>query len=187
MKPSLAVTVIVLDLNGLLADVRRKEAPSVNFRKPDATLPNGQRAYLNPNWRGFLSSVLSMGPSVRVVMYTSRLAKNSEPVEKLLQPEILGVHSILHGEDCLPPKYGAVGSEKFHPLKTVDAVLRAVAGCKSSNVIFVDDNPHRILLNGGERIVKVKTYDALADEYDSLVVLKGALNDIDREMLIKTI
>jgi len=153
--------VVVLDLNGILADVRRKEAPRVDGRDPDVVLPNGQKAYMNPGWRRFVRFVLSI-PRVRVVLYTSRLRKNSEPVERLMQPEILMVSAILHGEQCLPPS----GFERFHPIKSAAAVVREV-GCLPSDLIFMDDNPHRIDLgaDGGRdiRVIKIRTYDARAE------------------------
>lgn len=174
--------VVVLDLNGILADVRRKEAPHVNDRDPDVVLPNGQKVYMNPGWRRFMRFVLSI-PGVRVVLYTSRLRKNSEPVERLMQPEILMVSAILHGEQCLPPSH----FERFHPIKSAAAVVREV-GCLPSELIFMDDNPHRIDMDveGGEgvRVIKIRTYDArvertLPDNLDDAIVRLGGIVKCD--------
>ena len=184
MKPS----VVVLDLNGILADVRRKEAPPVVDRKPDVILPNGQKSYLNPGWKRFLKGVL-MIPKVRVVLYTSRLKKNSEPIERLLMPELMCVTALMHGEDCLEPT-SRTGNERFHPTKSVDKICEAV-GCKPGDVVFIDDNPHRIILESrihkGEcaHVVKVETYDSLhpyptdpAGSMPSPTVLDRAIFDL---------
>jgi hypothetical protein len=164
-------------MNGILADVRRKEAPRVVGRDPDAVLPNGQRAYLNPGWQKFMRAMLAI-PRVKVVLYTSRLERNSEPVERLLMPEILMVSAMLHGEECLPARVPSgvsrdgASRESYHPTKTVDAVVDAL-GCEPSSVIFLDDNPQRIMLEGSRRagrarVVRVDTYDAMSEGGGSL-------------------
>jgi hypothetical protein len=151
--------VVVLDINGILADIRRREAPLVTDKDPDAILPNGQKAYMHPLCHQFLHSLLDL-PNVTVVLYTSRLKHNSEPVERLLEPEIRKVAAVLHGEDCLGPDLNAPGTEKYHPRKTSTAVTSA-AKCREEDIIFVDDNPHRIVTERkAARAIKAGTFDA---------------------------
>lgn len=39
------MVLIVIDINGVLGDVRKRSAVSVNHRTPEVILPNGQRFY----------------------------------------------------------------------------------------------------------------------------------------------
>lgn len=124
--------VVVLDLNGILVDVRRREAAAVRGRVPDAVLPNGQKVFLHPHAGDFLRWIFSL-KDVDVVTYTSRLRHNADPVEKLLEsstPSAFGPEVVfrpvakLHGEDCKPA--GTNRSEPFHPVKTLGFVIEAV-------------------------------------------------------------
>lgn len=136
--------IVVLDLNGILADIRRREAPVVRSRMPDVVLPNGQKAYLHPRAGDFLRWLSNLNDSVDVITYTSRLRRNAEPVESLLTSLMKGNPTVqrpnnhhrhaplfmakLHGEDCKPA--GTNRDDPFHPVKTLDAVMRAVSAAR---------------------------------------------------------
>lgn len=164
--------VVVLDLNGILADVRRREAAPVLHRKSDVVLPNGQKAYMHPHCLKFLHAILALD-GVRVVLYTSRLKHNSEPIERLLSPYISQVAAVLHGEECDEPDRGAIGSDRFHPIKTIGAVVDALiaGGAHRSNdpmtVIFLDDNPHRIRVASQSLSPSVKVKMLRVGSYDA--------------------
>lgn len=138
-------TVVVLDLNGVIADIRRREAAPVS-ENPDVILPNGQKAYFHPSSIPFLMMLLGWRSKIQTVFYTSRTAHNAKPVEDYVEKNI-GKHLFsfiitLHGEDCLPPVPSAGGIERFHPIKTVNAVISRCPTAK--RVIFMDDHPNRI-------------------------------------------
>jgi hypothetical protein len=126
--------VVVLDINGIVADIRRREACAVRDRAPDTVLPNGQKVYLHPRAGDFLRWVSGLR-NVDVVTYTSRLKHNAEPVEALLD-SIASVPSApphefkfrpvvrLYGENCKPA--GTDKEDPFHPVKTLEAVVDAV-------------------------------------------------------------
>jgi hypothetical protein len=181
--------VLVLDLNGILVDVRRKEATPVVDRRPDVILPNGQKAYMHPHCLKFLHAI-TMLENVRVVLYTSRLKHNSEPIERLLAPYISKVAITLHGEDCESPGYAVGGVDRFHPIKTSRAVSDAlgVGDCPAGDItmIFLDDNIHRIRLNGPStmrsiKTLKVGTYDASKSSITD-IFLEKAWHDLQDEM-----
>lgn len=160
---------VALDLNGLLVDVRRREAPSVVGRAPDAVLPNGQKAYLHPRREAFLAALAGL-PGVSIVLYTSRLRRNAEPIEQLLARDIEGVLRIersLYGEQCAPPG----PAERFHPRK----IARFVRP-DTRNVVFVDDHPSRIIADGA-RVVAARSYDA-ARAAETEPYLGRALRDL---------
>lgn len=153
----MAVTV-VLDINGVLADVRRKEAPPVTHKRPDVVLPNRQKAYMHPCCGRFLQWLCDSG--IPVVLFTSRTSRNAAPLESALSrlcPSFRPVRT-LHGEDCGDSH---CPGERWRPMKSAAAVVRALgwpAG-DAPRLLFVDDHPERIDLRGA-RAVRVETYDA---------------------------
>lgn len=153
-------TVVVLDINGILADVRRREAANVVGRMPDVILPNGQRAYMHPKMHDFMQALCNL-PEVELILYTSRLERNAIALEDMIEKSVentakkMPIRYKLHGEQCLPP----VSSERFHPRKSI-GVVTALLRCEERDVLFVDDHPHRIVA-GNARTLKVEPYDAL--------------------------
>lgn len=159
--------VLVLDINGILADIRRKEEPPIINRKPDALLPNGQKAYLHPHYKEFIKWLHSI-PMTTVVTYTSRLRKNAEPVEALFDQVVGPSWTVarLYGENCKPA--GSNASDPLHPVKTLTAVIDALKPQIPPNVIFIDDNPERIE-NRGAPVYRAMPYDAkYADSANNL-------------------
>lgn len=121
---------LVLDINGIVADIRRREAGAVN-RIPDIVLPNGHKVYLHPHAGKFLQWASDLG-GVKVITYTSRLKHNAEPVETLLDyyrnehgGKAHNPIARLYGEDCKPA--GTHREDPYHPVKTVGAVVRAIS------------------------------------------------------------
>ena len=154
--------VVVLDMNGVVADVRRREECTVRKRQPDLVLHNGQRVYIHPQAAKFLGWLSLNRPGVKVVTYTSRKRHNAEPVERVLTDLVAQVgciykpHARLYGEDCLP-------GPTFHPIKSLRAVLSACPpGTRAGDVVFVDDNVHRIAMDCGRaRLIRAESYDAM--------------------------
>lgn len=154
-RAAATVMVVVLDLNGVLVDVRRYEEQAVTRRAPDIVLPNRQKAYLNPCAKEFIDWLT--GASVDVVLYTSRTKNNAAPIERAIsdmcpcfKPALM-----LHQEEC-------DGTSGWRPTKTVEAVLAGLRRpeLKAEDVVFVDDHPNSIKL-GGASAVRVRRYDAL--------------------------
>ena len=165
---SLKPVIVVLDINGVLADVRRHEAPRINerIRVPDVMLPNKQRVYLNPACLDLFQWLDSQTPNVVTVMFTSRAERNAMPIETLLRDKFVQYRPVLslHGEDC---GHGGCAGEPWRPQKSSHVVTRRIGGSspsggRSSIVIFVDDNPERLVLGVGSKACPgVTTYDAL--------------------------
>lgn len=171
--------IIVLDLNGVLVDVRRYEDPIITTREPDIVLPNRQKAYLNPNTKEFIDWLTDA--DVTVVLYTSRTGVNAAPIEQLIslicpnfKPTLL-----LHQEDC-------DGMDGWRPIKSARVVMKAFGmdPSEASDIVFVDDHPEKIKLFGAS-CIKVSRYDALkTDSMDSQNNLRYAmwtLSDIFRK------
>lgn len=180
---------VVLDMNGIFADFRRREARPVTDVEPIAVLNNGHKVYLHPQAGKFLQWVSDL-PNVKVITYTSRLKKNAEPVELLLR-KFFSPIARLYGEDCKPA--GTLRDEPYHPVKTLGAVISAIAAynlklyagrheqpplaINPHSVIFVDDHPQRIE-SGGAHVVHAKTYDA--SDKDTEAYLIDAANKLRR-------
>ena len=152
-----AVTV-VLDINGVLADVRRREAPPVSRRKPDVVLPNRQKAYMHPCCAIFLQWLCDS--RVPVVLFTSRTSRNAAPLESAMArlcPAFKPVYT-MHGEDC---EGSCCPEESWRPMKSADMVVRALRWPSETtkHLLFVDDHPDRIKL-GDARVVGVSSYNA---------------------------
>lgn len=148
----------VLDINGVLADVRKKSAPRVPY-DPDLTIPSGQAVYMRPRVSLFcerLSDIVENHPEIKVVVWTSRLKANAEPIERYLRDRYgLEAQAYLHGEDCR--SYCG-----YHPQKSA-AVLRELVP-EAGHVVFVDDSPKRLALDPDSEAIEVPTYDALRHE-----------------------
>ena len=150
--------IIVLDLNGVLVDVRRYEDPIITKRPPDIVLPNRQKAYLNPFAKEFIDWLTDA--NVMVVLYTSRTRNNAAPIEHMIShicPQFKPV-LMLHQEDC-------DGMDGWRPLKSSDVVMNHLGppnpdGIRTEDIVFVDDHPDRIKLSGATAI-RVNRYDAL--------------------------
>lgn len=171
--------IIVLDLNGVLVDVRRYDDPPVTARDPDIILPNRQKAYLNPCAKEFIDWLTDA--DVTVVLYTSRTKANASPIEQSIfamcpnfKPALL-----LHQEDC-------DGMDGWRPIKSSRVVLKAfrMDQSESSDIVFVDDHPEKIKLFGSH-CVKVNRYDALKtdaeESQNNLREAMWALSDIFRK------
>lgn len=139
--------VIVLDMNGVLLDIRKRHESGIPRRKVDIFLPNGQRVYMRPGAKDVFEKIARNVPNARIVIYTSRLAKNAKYIEDFLQPELgRWVCVLLHGEDCLKPQWSDNRHESFKPRKTTQRVISALNyTCQESDLVFVDDHPNHIL------------------------------------------
>jgi hypothetical protein len=168
--------IIVLDLNGVLFDVRRLESARVAGRPPDVVLPNRQKAYVRPGCFGFLKSLA--GIPCTLVLFTSRLRKNAEPIEGFLGRSLTASIG-LYGEDC-----DRTCEELRRPVKSARVVagrLGRPLGAKE-NMVFVDDHPERIdvaMPNAGVAYtIGVSCYDAARDGEDAAA--EGLRSALDR-------
>lgn len=160
--------IIVLDLNGVLVDVRRYEDPVISDRTPDIVLPNRQKAYFNPHAKEFIDWLTDA--NVRTVLYTSRTRVNAAPIEKAISDmcPTFKAALLLHQEDC-------DGMDGWRPIKSSAAILRSLPKSAAEDIVFVDDHPERIKLLGAS-YVRVNRYDALrADPNDSQCDIRDAM------------
>lgn len=87
--------VIILDINGVLADVRKIQMPEVPpgyFHSKDIyNMPNGQIVYLRPGIIPVLSDVIkkTRETNLSIGIWTSRLRKNALPILQFLESQIL--------------------------------------------------------------------------------------------------
>lgn len=149
------MVLLVLDINGVLGDVRKRSAPTVRHRVPDLTLPNGQPFYLRPSARYFMERCHSLGT---VALWTARKEINARPIENYLEElGCLRPHDVrMHGEDC-----GLIVN--FHPIKDVCALRLKYPQFKDEYVIFVDDSPENIMADPHSSLFPVHTYTAMKD------------------------
>ena len=174
-----ADTTVVLDLNGVLADVRKKDSPAVMHRQPDVVLLNGQKVYVHPHAEEFLSWVSNI-MGVRVVTYTSRLERNAVPVEQFIGSRMSAAGYTafvpdvrLYQADC---SMVTQHNGETRPLKLMSTVRDK--GQSHGRVIFVDDHPERIVMRPGEAmIVNTRTFNA-AEEAATLDNLEQAASAI---------
>jgi len=162
--------IAVIDINGVIADVRRHEAPAVKHRAPDVVLPNRQKVYMHPACEEIFKWLHdSMIP---VITFTSRTSKNAAPIEKWLADNCPDYSPILsmYGEDCCGLKYPP---EPWRPMKAarfVRSKLRDLGYNDCTSLLFVDDHPDRIqLCDPGRglkdaRVVVVPSYNALTTD-----------------------
>lgn len=177
--------IVVLDLNGVLVDVRRYEDPPIRHRAADIVLPNRQRAYMHPLMVKFLEWLSNT--SVPVVLFTSRTSSNAAPIERALQqlcPDFKPV-AMLHQEECDE-------QDGWRPVKSSHKVLEKLKDNphlnhfddpslrfpRAQDLVFVDDHPERVHLEGAS-FVAVKRYDALnTDRSEAEVNLTRAMWDL---------
>ena len=143
---------VVVDINGVLGQVTKGRVPKTGTC---ARLPSGQKFYMNPEAPEFLDTLRRAG--IPLVMWTSRLRKNAEPIEEL--PEFASraryFMDMMHGEDC------ARVCGDFHPHKRASILRRRLAGqIDNVRLYFVDDSPDYIELDGKSEVVKCPTYEA---------------------------
>lgn len=140
--------IVVLDINGVIADIRKRGARKPDDRQPDVMLPSGQPVYFRPGVEDFLRSLKRW----QVVLWTSRRAVNAKPVEDALRREYRFVPgAYMHGEDC--GQY-----QGYHPVKDASAARMCIHAPAQEPVMFVDDNPQYVTGNDSY-IVQVPTYD----------------------------
>lgn len=170
--------VAVIDINGVVADVRRWEAPRITDRTPDAVLPNRQKVYMHPSCSEFFAWLKSA--RIPVVMFTSRNTKNAEDIERWLRDNVEAYSPVLtmHGEDCGGLKYPL---EPWRPMKSDSAVRTQLVRAGRTDLagktlVFVDDHPERIRTTGYSNYdcydsvpIKVDTYDAMTVDDESAI------------------
>lgn len=147
------MSVLVLDINGVLACIPRHSVHPKPTIKHDLVLPSNQKVYIRPHMEEFISFIKDRG--CYLVMWTSRKKVNAEPIEAFLHSKYgLSASMYLHGEDCIETR-------DFHPVKD-SRILRKLlpAHLRSSKIIFVDDESYRI--KGDSRTIRInaETFDA---------------------------
>lgn len=150
------MVLIVLDINGVLGDVRKRTAITVRHRSPDVILPTRQPFYLRPNAPHFIAKCNVLGA---VALWTSRKEVNAAPIEKYLEVHdcITSDTIRMHGEDC-----GLVVD--FHPIKDACVLRLKYPQYKNEHIIFVDDSPDNIMLDANSEIIPVRTYNAAREK-----------------------
>lgn len=165
-------TVIVLDINGVLADVRRPGTHRVFTRQtPDVFTGNSrQPVYFRPWLSQFFQGLrqISRDTGAIVITWTSRTPENAEPIERAFDSMGLVVAMHLHGDDCMY-KVG------FRHMKDATTVRLKCGLSGNSTILFCDDNPERVL---GGTVVPVETYDIVSDSNDH--VLQDLLIELKR-------
>lgn len=164
--------VVVLDINGVLADVRKKHSARPIRRPPDLMLPSGQPVYFRPGIET-LATYLCDRFRGRTVLWTSRKANNAFPIEKELYYKYgFQFSAYLHGEDC-------ARIVQYHPLKDPKTLFKLMNLSPQRDVVlFVDDHADRIegITSAGDRhssaflpavLVPVETYDAKIEEEEN--------------------
>ena len=178
--------VVVVDINGVLGDVRKLRS-AVAGRTPDAFLcSSNQVFYWRPGAHEFLKRIKAI-PEVCLVLWTSRLRKNAAPIEAQIR-DLPGMqfHAMLHGEDC-----HARDRSGFHPIKDVRTLRRYYAEVGSAIIAFVDDKPQFVATDVGSFVLSCATYDASAaatEKEDSIRVfdrLASELEDVARAISAK--
>lgn len=147
---------IVLDINGVLANVRKKSDGAPDGVEHDLVIPSGQRVYMRPHlleFCNYLHNITRDNPGIKVVMWTSRKRVNAEPIERYLSDKYrLDPFLYLHGEDCEQ-------LSGFHPVKDSE-ILKRKMRYNAGHVVFVDDAPERIKLDCHSETLGVNSYDA---------------------------
>jgi len=177
-KQHVSAAVVVLDINGVLADVRKKHAARPACRHFDLMLPSGQPVYFRPGIET-LATYLTNNFRERTVLWTSRKAENAFPIENELYYRYgFRFARYLHGEDCACVVH-------YHPLKDANTLFRIMnLSPQKDVVVFVDDHVDRIDAGSRQRqqqkqnnvvLVPIETYDAKVDEeeYTAKQLLRG--------------
>jgi hypothetical protein len=146
---------IVVDINGVLADVR-KTAHTIKNERGDFYLPNGQQVFINPFCKGLID-LISMHADY--IIYTSRLRKNAEPILSYIfaiWPNLHHPIGLITGEDCPIRK----DDDNNRPIKTIHPLLKYTRQpFNYTNFIFIDDNIQYISCENSHKI-QTYTYDA---------------------------
>lgn len=149
--------IIVLDINGVLADVRKKCDPAPGDVPVDLVIPSGQKVYLRPHLDelfNFLGNMKASHPGLRIAMWTSRKAVNAEPIEERIRKDHEFVPEVyMHGEDC--KEY-----QGFHPLKDSRILRSRMHLGGRDRVVFIDDSPERIKLDRFSQVLPIQTFSA---------------------------
>ena len=158
--------IVVLDINGVLADVRKKNDPASRDVPVDLVIPSGQKVYLRPQldkFFNFLNNMKAIHPGLRIVMWTSRKAINADPIEQRIMKDHDFVPEVyMHGEDC--KEY-----QGFHPLKDSRILRNKLHLGSRDRVVFVDDSPERIKLDKFSQVMPIQTFSAGQYEDKELV------------------
>jgi hypothetical protein len=159
--------IVILDINGVLADVFTRGDRRPEGRMPDTVLPSGQPVYLRPGLEEFFD--LLDKHRWHVVLWTSRRAANAKPIEDLLRhrfgfdPEIK-----LHGEDCR-------GRIEHHPVKDIAAIRNRLGEwARSTRIVVVDDNPQFVRSDANTTTLLVPSYNAQSDRADDALEAVGS-------------
>lgn len=179
--------VVVFDINGVLADVRKRSAHRPYGLRADLIIPSGQNVYMRPHLQLFANYILNMSQSPPIeqaplfTIWTSRKQENAYMIEQYFESNFnLRFPLKLHGEDCI--EYSG-----FHPLKDVRILRSKLGGAlgRDAHVIFVDNSPERIKLDSNSTIVPVETFDSaygetkrglggvIADLHSALLAIKN--------------
>lgn len=150
--------VVVIDINGVMADVRKKAERKPRKLQPDLFIPSGQAVFIRPHLTEFSNYIRNMqshpGSNVKFVLWTSRKKVNAEPIEKYFSHNYdLQFVRYFHGEDC--DEY-----DGFHPIKNVRVIRSKMNLNPLTSVIFVDNSPEKIRLDDHSIVVSVHTFDA---------------------------
>jgi hypothetical protein len=180
----MARAAIVLDINGVLADVRKKSQPAVPqgrySREDQFVMPNTQRVFLRPGALDFLAEVTGgmaqAGGGVVAGVWTSRLRKNAVPILQWLEGLMRTRHArcafqfsfLLSGEDCMEVRRGGEFASNpykptlIKPVSTLRARLEP-AGIllPRANLLFLDDHPAQLEMDYYSWYVGCDTFDAL--------------------------
>lgn len=149
------MVLIVLDINGVLGDVRKPRDMVVRHRAPDVFLPNRQPFYLRKNAGWFMQQCYHFA---HVALWTSRTRHNAWPIEDYFV-NCGFLHSstlCMHGEDCR-------SSVNFRPIKEAAILRQKYPQFAREHIVFVDDSPQKIELDGNSEIVEVHTFNALKE------------------------
>lgn len=184
-------SVVVLDINGVLANVRKRYStpvPSGVFSKKEIyQMPNGQMVYLRPGALDFIRAIRSV--DVFLIIWTSRLYKNALPVVQWLNScfqhnfeTTLGIcDAMMTGEDCLQIERS---EREGGPLliKSIKSVRHKFQISISSlmHVFFVDDEPNNLSLDEYSSYLPFARFDAM--EFINLCKKEGQKVQYDREI-----
>ncbi|MDR3540735.1 MAG: NIF family HAD-type phosphatase [Desulfosporosinus sp.] len=167
--------IIVLDINGVLADVHKKSVAAPKGIKHDLVIPSGQKVYMRPHmieFCNYLANLVSQNPySIKVAIWTGRKKVNAEPIERYIAETFgLEMHHYFHGDDCH-------FFEGCHPIKDI-AILRKTMVAPDDHVVFVDDSADRIKLDRNSEAIKAIPFDVGKTDNAELIRIVCILNRI---------
>jgi hypothetical protein len=144
--------VVVIDINGVLGDVRRLYQ-ACSGRTPDVFLcESSQVFYLRPGAKEFLKRLKAI-PGISLILWTSRLRRNAAPIEAELKASQF-FHATMHGEDCFDKR------DSFHPVKDVRTIRRYYAEIRNATIAFLDNKPQYLNTDTASFFIPCGTYDA---------------------------